>query len=407
MKLKVLAFLSTAGGSALSALWTFPSILASAFLVAWGAEAAQFLISQGLALAILAWLQTLPEFAVEAVIAWDAGREPERAHLAIANLTGAIRLLLGLGWPMIYFVFAVSGRKRAAGGAQHAAPLLPAIRLEREHAVEIIGLVPPLVYFCVILFKRSLSWVDAVVLLALYLVYLSILFRNAPHGADHVADAPAVSRWAYRQPGWRRPLAIAALFGGGGALLYVTAHPFLESMLAVAGLLGVSQFVLVQWVAPFLSEFPEKVSAFYWARRVSRAPMALMNMVSSNINQWTVLAAMIPIVYGYSSLRHHGVWLDFHFDGPQRLEILLTLLQSGLAMMVLANMEFDWRDASVLFVLWLVQFLQPGLREVVAIAYAVWMVILAIEFAVGRKALLAPKYFWEIIRRKRDRPEPL
>ncbi|PYO27420.1 MAG: hypothetical protein DMD73_09355, partial [Gemmatimonadetes bacterium] len=110
VKLKVLAFLFTAGGSAASALWTFPSILGSAFLVAWGAEAAQFLISQGLALAILAWLQTLPEFAVEAVIAWEAGRDPERAHLAIANLTGAIRLLLGLGWPMIYFVFATAGR---------------------------------------------------------------------------------------------------------------------------------------------------------------------------------------------------------------------------------------------------------------------------------------------------------
>jgi cation:H+ antiporter len=407
VKLKVLAFLSTAGGSALSALWTFPSILASAFLVAWGAEAAQFLISQGLALAILAWLQTLPEFAVEAVIAWDAGRDPERSHLAIANLTGAIRLLLGLGWPMIYFVFAVSSRKRAAGGPQLAAPLLPVIRLEREHAVEIMGLVPPLLYFVVILFKQSFTWVDAVVLLSLYVVYLGILFRNAPHGADHVADAPAVSRWAYRQPGWRRPLAITALFGGGGALLYVTAHPFLESMLAVAGLLGVSQFVLVQWVAPFLSEFPEKVSAFYWARRVTRAPMALMNMVSSNINQWTVLAAMIPLVYGYSSLQHHGVWQDFHFDGPQRLEILLTLLQSGLAMMVLANMEFDWRDATVLFVLWLVQFLQPDLREAVAIAYGVWMVILAIEFMVGRKALLAPRYFWEIIRGKSDRPAPL
>jgi cation:H+ antiporter len=259
----------------------------------------------------------------------------------------------------------------------------------------------------VILFKQSFTWVDAVVLLTLYVVYLGVLFRNAPHGVDHIADAPAVSRWAYRQPGWRRPLAIAALFGGGGALLYITAHPFLESMLAVAGLLGVSQFVLVQWVAPFLSEFPEKVSAFYWARRVTRAPMALMNMVSSNINQWTVLAAMIPLVYGYSSLRHHGVWLDFRFDGPQRLEILLTLLQSGLAMMVLANMEFDWRDATVLFVLWLAQFLQPSLREAVAIAYGVWMVILAIEFAVGRKALLAPRYFWEIIRQKRDRPAPL
>src|SRR5215216_736696 len=75
----------TASSAAMSAVWTFPSILLSAFLVAWGAEAAQFMISQGLALAILAWLQTLPEFAVEAVIAWNAGKDPSQTHLAIAN----------------------------------------------------------------------------------------------------------------------------------------------------------------------------------------------------------------------------------------------------------------------------------------------------------------------------------
>src|SRR2546426_4582135 len=121
-------------------------------------------------------------------------------------------------------------------------------------------------------------------------------------------------------------------------------------------------FRSVQWVAPFLSEFPEKLSAFYWARRVTHAPMALMNMVSSNINQWTVLAAMIPLVYGYSSLRHHGVWMDFHFDAAQRLEILLTLLQTALGMMLLANMEFDWLDATIIFVLWLAQFLHPDWR---------------------------------------------
>src|SRR5947199_6481227 len=133
--LKLLASAMQGGGAALAALWTFPSMLLSAFLVAWGAEAAQFLISQGLALAILAWLQTLPEFAVEAVIAWEAGRNPERAHLAIANLTGAIRLLLGLGGPMIYFVFTAAGRKTAA-------QRLPAIRPDREHAVEIVVLEP-------------------------------------------------------------------------------------------------------------------------------------------------------------------------------------------------------------------------------------------------------------------------
>ncbi|MDP3909282.1 MAG: hypothetical protein Q8Q14_02735 [Gemmatimonadales bacterium] len=393
--LKLLAPALQAGGSAVSALWTFPSILLSAFLVAWGAEAAQFMISQGLALAILAWLQTLPEFAVEAVIAWEAGRDPERSHLAIANLTGAIRLLLGLGWPMIYYVFAVFGRRRGEHG-------LPAIKLHPEHSVEVIGLLPPLLYFIVILLKQTISWVDAIILVLLYAAYLVALLRNPPHDVEQLSDAPAVSRWAYRQRGWRRHAAIGGLLAGGGLLLFVTAHPFLESMLAVAAVLGVSQFVLVQWVAPFLSEFPEKVSAFLWARRVTHAPMALMNMVSSNINQWTVLAAMIPLVYGYSHYHHTGVWADFHFDAEQRVEIILTLLQTGLGVVLLANMEFDWFDATALFVLWLVQFLVPHLREEVSIAYALWIGILLVGFVVRGKRLLAPAYFWENVTRKRQ-----
>src|SRR2546421_12678111 len=104
MILKLIREAVASSPSAWSAVWTFPSILLSAFIIAWGAEAAQFLISQGLALAILAWLQTLPEFAVEAVIAWEAGKDPSKTHLAIVNFTGSIRLLAGLGSPMTYLV---------------------------------------------------------------------------------------------------------------------------------------------------------------------------------------------------------------------------------------------------------------------------------------------------------------
>src|SRR2546430_7999202 len=141
---------------------------------------------------------------------------------------------------MIYFVCAAAGRKQAvaahdaAGGARHAAPLLPAIRLEPEHAVEVVGLVPPLLYFGVILLRESFGWIDAVVLLALYAGYLWTLFRAPPRAPDKLSDAPAASRWAYRQRGWRRQAAIGGLFAAGGGLLYATAHPFLESMLAVA-----------------------------------------------------------------------------------------------------------------------------------------------------------------------------
>ena len=82
--------------------------------------------------------------------------------------------------------------------------------------------------------------------------------------------------------------------------------------------------------------------------------------------------------------------------------MLLTLLQSSLAVLLLANMEFDWLDATILFVLWLVQFLRPTLREEIAVAYGIWMVILVSGFVVRGHALLAPKYFWETVRRKRS-----
>jgi cation:H+ antiporter len=173
-------------------------------------------------------------------------------------------------------------------------------------------------------------------------------------------------------------------------------------MIAVAAAVGISEFFLVQWVAPFLSEFPEFVSTFSWARRVTKAPMALMNIVSSNINQWTILAAMIPIVYGFSHLRHYGVWADFTFDIAQRNELALTLLQSLLGVLLLANMEFDWMDATALFVLWAVQFTVPDLRGPIMVAYGVWAVVLVIGFVVKGQPLRAPACFWQIVRQKRS-----
>src|SRR5512132_4089089 len=95
-----------------TALWAAPAILFSAMMIAWAAESAQFFMAQGFALAILAWLQTLPEFAVEAVLAWK-----QQVALLLANLTGALRLLTGLGWPMIYFTAAFFYRRK------HKSPL--------------------------------------------------------------------------------------------------------------------------------------------------------------------------------------------------------------------------------------------------------------------------------------------
>src|SRR5512140_1256013 len=380
---------TTAKASPLAALWTFPSVLLSAFLVAWGAAAAQFLVSQGLALAILAWLQTLPEFAVEAVIAWEAGKDPSRVHLAIANFTGSIRLLVGLGWPLVYFVAAFfakrTGRRRT----------WDPIQFDDEHSVEVTGLLPPVLWFFVIWWKGSLGLGDAAILASFYFVYLGVLLKLPPREGDveEMEDLPAVSRWALSFGPGRRAWAIAAIFVVGGAVLAVSAHSFVESMLALSIAAGVSPFVFVQWVAPFLSEFPEKLSAFNWARQITKAPMAVMNLVSSTINQWSILSALIPVVYSISK----GAPSSIVFDEHQRLEILLTLLQSLLAWLLLVNLDLAAFEAAILFVFWLVQFAVPSSRGAMIWVYSGWCTVEIARLAFGARKLKAPAAAWRVI----------
>jgi cation:H+ antiporter len=374
---------ATAKAKALSAIWTFPSIIFSALIIGWAAEAAQFVVCQGLALAILAWLQTLPEFAVEAVIAWEAGKDPEKIHLITANFTGSLRLLVGLAWPMVYFTAAVF-RKPGQKGRR-----LINIKLDNEHAIEVMGLLPPLGYFVFILLKGTLTLFDSGVLIAMYCGYLFILQKLPPVCAEELEEAARIPRAIVKMKPVFRNLSIAGLFLVGGFWLYFVAHPFLYSMLALATLLGVSSFVFVQWVAPFLSEFPEKVTAFNWARTVKKAPMGLMNMVSSNINQWTVLVAMIPIVYSFS----RGQVSVVHFDDHQRLEILLTMVQSFLGFLFLANLEFRWYEALGLFSLWFIQFIFPGWRGEITFVYIFWILVELLRAFTKEKKLKAFKQF--------------
>ena len=381
------ATVSKGGASAISAVWTFPAVIFSAMLIAWAAEAAQFLISQGLALAILAWIQTLPEFAVEGVIAWSAGKDPSKIHLVTANFTGAIRLLPGLGWPLIFFTAFIFNKIKTGENIKE-------IVLKKEHSLEVLALLPPLIYFVVIFLKGTFNIIDSLVLILLYSSYLYSLNKLPPQEVEGVDELEPIPRSILRRRPLFRNSIIMGLFLAGGLILLFVAEPFLHSMLALAVTLGISEFVFVQWVAPFLSEFPEKVSAFYWARQVKKASIALMNMVSSNINEWTMLAAMIPIVFSLSA----GGVSTIHFDEFQLTEILLTIVQSLLAFMLLLNMKYSWYEALGLFLLWAIQFAQPHLREEIIFVYLAWIAFCLIQILFGWREPQAIKDFMHILR---------
>ena len=374
---------------ALSALWTFPAIILAALFISWGAECGQFFISQGLALAVLAWVQTLPEFAVEGVIALTAAKDPSKLHLITANYTGSLRLFVGLGWPMVYFVSYFFRRFKGASKEPWS------IELEDEHSVAVLSLLPALLYFLVIYFKGTLNIFDGIVLGAIYFGYLYILSKMPPHDTEEIEDLGRIPKYVMRK---KYPLNIAWIAGFfvlGALILYFSVRPFLNSMLAIAVSFGISQFVFVQWVAPFLSEFPEKLSAFYWARKVNKASMALVNFVSSSINQWTILVALIPFIYSFGM----GKVSYVVFDGHQKLEILLTIIQSYLGFLFLVSMDFKLFEASALFLLWLVQFLIPGTRGGIIWVYGAWSLIETVRLIKNFKKRNAFRAFLGLVKK--------
>jgi len=355
-----------------SIFWAAPMVIVAAVVVGWAAEVAQLYISQGLALAILAWLQVSPEFAVEAVIAWQ-----QKQTLMVANLTGSLRLLVGFGWPLIYFTNAFFSKKQKGW---------PVIRLKWFNGLEVLTLLLGTMYFCLIWLKGSLTVVDSFFLFGIYFLYLYELTKLPVGLKEDEEDLPWVGQKISRmkKPS-QRWLALIFIFSIGGVLLSISTKPLIKSLEALATVLGISSFYFIQWCAPFVSEFPEKVTAFQWARTGRKAPMAMINMVSSNVVQWTLMAGMIPIVFSISK----NETTPLLFSDLQLKEIGITVMQSLLSICFLMDLEVTVGDATGLFVLWAVQFFYPPGREFVMVLYGFWIFMEVISLARKKKLFYA------------------
>ena len=100
-----------------------------------------------------------------------------------------------------------------------------------------------------------------------------------------------------------------------------------------ASALGVDEFLLVQWVAPLASEAPELIVACLYAWRL-KARDSLGTLLSSKVNQWTLLVGTIPIVFAISA----GTIDGLPIDTQQRFELLLTAAQSLFAVSILITL---------------------------------------------------------------------
>jgi cation:H+ antiporter len=367
-------------------------IVGAAFLLSWAAEVAQLDISAGLAIAVLAFIAVLPEYAVDLVFAQKGGHafaefgrackavgsaDEASCSLALANMTGANRLLIGVGWSMVIFIAWYKMRRKGQA--------FQGVTLERSHSVEIAFLAIATAYSLTLPFKRSITLFDAGVLVAIFIAY-TIRISRAPAEEPHLVG-PA--QWMGTFPTARRRGTVIVLFLLAAGVILMAAEPFAESLVASGRALGISEFLLVQWLAPLASEAPELLVAGLYAWRLN-TNAGLGTLVSSKVNQWTLLVGTLPIAFAIASSSSHGLPII----AQQREELLLTASQSVLALAILANRSISIREAWMLFSLFWAQFLIGGIvpqsahgteRVIVSVAY---LCLAAVIFLRDRKALI-------------------
>ena len=339
---------------ALAALLFGLAIVGAAFLLSWAAEVAQLDVSAGLAIAVLAFIAVLPEYAVDLVFALKAGNAVQAygsachppgvagetaCSLALANMTGANRLLIGIGWSMVVFIAWYRARARRRP--------IREIRLERSHSVEVAFLGLATVYCLSLPLKQSITLVDAAVLVAIFAAY-TVRVSRAPAEEPHLVG-PARYLGTF-SPSGRRTW-VVGLFLFSAAVILLSAERFADALVATGQELGISEFLLVQWVAPLASEAPELLVAGLYAWRLN-TNAALGTLVSSKVNQWTLLVGTLPIVFALGFGGLHGLPIDPH----QREELFLTAAQSFFALAVLVTLSITTREALLLFSLFWAQF---------------------------------------------------
>lgn len=163
-----------------------------------------------------------------------------------------------------------------------------------------------------------------------------------------------------------RRLVTGVLGVGAAAAVLLVAEPFATSLVATGVTLGIDEFLLVQWLAPLASEAPEFVVVAVFSWRGEAMP-ALGTLVSSKINQWTLLVAMLPLIYSVALGKPSALPLD----DRQRQEILLIAAQSIFAVALLLDLRLSVVGAGALFGLFSVQLVLPETRMTIAVVYAV------------------------------------
>lgn len=343
------------------------AVVAAAFMLAWACEAAQADVARGVVVAGVAFVAILPEYVVEVHFAFVG-----RTEYVTANLTGASRLLLGVCVALPAAVALLPRRWRPGGGGVQPVALEPAQRVEL--AILAVAALWALRGFVL----GRFTLLDSAVLIGLYVLYLR---RVASAGGESPPPMGLAEQLA-ALPARQRKRWVGGLMAYAATVIFVTAVPFGDAVLASGSLVGVSPYLLVQWLVPVATEVPELVVAFVLLTH-GRGGQSIAVLLAGAVSQYTLALGTLPIAY----LAGAGAG-PLPLAGRERIEVLLSIGVALYAVAALITLRLSRGDAAIMLMLFTLQLLLPFV--VTRLALAIGFVVIALDVLSAERSHVRP-----------------
>ncbi len=324
-----------------TALLSGLAIVSSAFLISWSAETAEVDIPRSLSLAVVALLAVLPEYAVDSYFAWMAGKVGgSYVHYATANMTGANRLLIGIGWSLVALTAMIRSKKMV-------------VELDEGLRLETFILFVATIYSFTIPLRGNIHPLDSLIFISLFSLYIYLATKAYKEEFELEGVPKYLASFSKRM----RRVIVVTLLLFSAFVIFISVEAFAEGLIGTAKSFGLDEFLMVQWIAPLSSESPEFVVAMYLVRRM-RVTAGINALISSKVNQWTLLIGSLPVIYSIAL----GFLSPLPLDDRQKEEILLTSAQSLFGLAIISNLRITLWEALSLSALFLSQFVYESVE---------------------------------------------
>jgi len=348
------------------------SIFSAALIISWAAESSEKDISGSFVIAIIALIAVLPEYAIETVLAYTAGQSyklnnfvfTNRVGYVSANVTGANRLLAGLGWPLIMLINMLKNNQ--------------SLNIKNNNKLELLVLGIGAISMIIASVIKFQPIFISFILIIIYLIYLFITSKKESTESEFIGT----SEYLANLPKLTRITTNILLIIFSAVTIFIVSHPFVESLIHIGGKFGIDEYYLIQWLAPLASESPEIIIASLFAMK-GRSLESISIILSSQANQMSLLIGSMGAIFSFAT----SSLISFPLNDTQGVEFLLTSAFALLQISMILWGKFKLQMPVLLLIIFFVQLIitDTSIRAYLSIAIYMFALIYLILFITKNK----------------------